>query len=453
MFRFRVPIYFLILVVLFPFSVFGQSVRIDAVEGRNTAKANRDRGIRMVKDIRKVIEENYFDPNFRGIDIKAKFKAAEEEIKTLETNSQIFRVIASLLLEFNDSHTRFFPPDRANRTEYGFALQMVGPTCFVVAVKKGSDAEAKGLKVGDVVTKLGPYPVNRDSLWVLNYMIYHLEPQPALPVSVIRADGSEERILVQSKVVPFKDVQKEVAERRKKKREDPYKCAKLSSAVITCRLETFSVDKKFIDRMMTEVQGHQKFIFDLRGNRGGYVHINQYLTGHFFDREVKTADMVLRKKTETRIAKPVKKNQFRGELIVLIDSDSASASEVFSRVMQIEKRGKVVGDVSAGAVMTSIGFQMMNQRGSYDFMTVSVYGLNVTVADVIMSDGQRLEHIGVIPDHPVGPTAQALIERSDPVLSFAASLFGHEITPEEAGKLGFLKSKEEDEEDEKDEDS
>ena len=162
--------------------------------------------------------------------------------------------------------------------------------------------------------------------------------------------------------------------------------------------------------------------------------------------------MVLRKKTETRIAKPVNKNQFRGELIVLIDSDSASASEVFSRVMQSEKRGTVVGDVSAGAVMTSIGVGMMNERGTDDYMTVSFYGLNVTVADVIMSDGKRLENVGVIPDHPVGPTAQALIERSDPVLAFAASLFGHRITSEEAGKLGFLKSKEEDEEAEKDED-
>lgn len=452
MFRLRIPFAILIAFTFFPPVYYGQSIRVDAIQSRNSAKTNRERGIRMVKDIRKVIEEHYFDPNFRGIDLKARFKAAEEEIKTLETNSQIFRVIASLLLEFNDSHTRFFPPDRANRTEYGFALQMVGPTCFVVSVKKGSDAEAKGLKVGDVVTKLGPYPVNRDSLWVLNYMIYSLEPQPALPVYVKRPDGSEERILVQSKVTPFKEVQKEIAERRKKKREDPYKCAKLSSAVITCRLETFSVEKKFIDRMMTEVQGHQKFILDLRGNRGGYVHINQYLTGHFFDREVKTAEMVLRKKTETRIAKPVNKNQFRGELIVLIDSDSASASEVFSRVMQIEKRGTVVGDVSAGAVMTSIGVGMMNERGTDDYMTVSFYGLNVTVADVIMSDGKRLENVGVIPDHPVGPTAQALIERSDPVLAFAASLFGHRITSEEAGKLGFLKSKEEDEEAEKDED-
>ncbi len=39
--------------------------------------------------------------------------------------------------------------------------------------------------------------------------------------------------------------------------------------------------------MMKEVGVHKKFILDLRGNGGGYVKIEEYLTGHFFDRDVK----------------------------------------------------------------------------------------------------------------------------------------------------------------------
>jgi C-terminal processing protease CtpA/Prc len=33
--------------------------------------------------------------------------------------------------------------------------------------------------------------------------------------------------------------------------------------------------------MMKEVGVHKKFILDLRGNGGGYVKIEEYLTGYF----------------------------------------------------------------------------------------------------------------------------------------------------------------------------
>ncbi len=423
-------------------------IRIDEVVSKSNPKLNRSRGISMLKEVKDALETHYYDKNYRGIDIDARFKEATEKIKSLDTNAQIFRVIAALLLEFNDSHTRFYPPNRSNRVEYGFAMQMIGDRCVIVDVKKGSDAEKKGLKVGELVTKIGQYPVTRDSLWVLNYYLYQLEPMPFLPVVVAGSGEKERSVTIEASFKSLEERRKEAEKRRKEKRENPYKCTKLSVETTACKLLTFAVERKYVDQMMKEVLTGSKFILDLRGNRGGYVKIEEYLVGHFFDRELKIADMVTRKKTDTRIAKPVKGRQFKGELIVLIDSDSASASEVFSRVIQIEKRGKVVGDTSAGAVMTSYNLSMANSRGPDGYQTVSFYGMNVTIADVIMSDGNRLEHVGVVPDYPIGPTGVALAKKSDPVLAYAAELLGTQITPEAAGLLQFLfkKSEEADEE-------
>lgn len=63
------------------------------------------------------------------------------------------------------------------------------------------------------------------------------------------------------------------------------------------------------------------------------------------------------------------------------------------------------------------------------------YGASVTNADVIMSDGQSLEKVGVMPDELLTPTMDDLAAGLDPVLAHAAELVGMEISSEEAGKL------------------
>jgi C-terminal processing protease CtpA/Prc len=65
------------------------------------------------------------------------------------------------------------------------------------------------------------------------------------------------------------------------------------------------------------------------------------------------------------------------------------------------------------------------------------YGVNVTVGDFLMSDGQRLEGKGVIPDILILSTERDLAEKTDPVLAYAATLLGTPVSAENAGKFGF----------------
>jgi len=90
------------------------------------------------------------------------------------------------------------------------------------------------------------------------------------------------------------------------------------------------------------------------------------------------------------IAKTRGDGGFNGKLVVLVDSDSASAAEVLARVVQLEKRGVVLGDRTSGKVMRSRFYQ--HEMG---VDTVIVYGASVTDADIIMSDGISLEAAGV----------------------------------------------------------
>lgn len=66
---------------------------------------------------------------------------------------------------------------------------------------------------------------------------------------------------------------------------------------------------------------------------------------------------------------------------------------------------------------------------------MAFFGTSITVADLQMSDGGRLENVGVTPDETVLPTGADLAAGRDPVLARAITLFGGTMTAEEAGRF------------------
>lgn len=399
-------------------------------------RVNRDRGQLILSRIKEIIKSEYYDPKFHGLDLDRHFKAAGARIKELDTAQQIFTVIAQVLLDFNDSHTTYIPPPRTNQVEYGFSMQMIGSICRVVRVKHGGNAEAQGLKVGEIIYDISGYKPRRESLWLVSYLLYALDPRPEVTLSVVGIDGRARQLTIPARLVT-PDERKREASRRKEQEKirpelklKPYKCQEANPELIACKLYTFEVEPSVIDKMMKEVGEHKQMILDLRSNGGGLVDTLVHLTGYFFDHDVKIGKEIGRTSSVERIAKSRKAKAFKGKLVVLIDSRSASAAEVFARIVQIEKRGQLVGDASAGKVMTST---------QYALDTEPVFGeINVTIGDLVMSDGQRLEGTGVVPDFPNLPNGRHLSEGSDPALAFAASLCGMVLSKEEAGHFYFV---------------
>jgi C-terminal processing protease CtpA/Prc len=154
------------------------------------------------------------------------------------------------------------------------------------------------------------------------------------------------------------------------------------------------------------------------------------LIGNFIDKDVKVGDTIKRKETKPLVAKSVGERAYKGRLIVLVDSMSGSSSELFARVMQLEKRATVIGDQTAGAVMGAI-----HQSHKVGIDTVSFYGASITIEDLLMTDGKTLEHVGVTPDELLLPKATDMAARRDVVLARALELAGTKIDPAKAGAL------------------
>jgi C-terminal processing protease CtpA/Prc len=398
----------------------------------------RARGI--LRDAYDNLKKHYYDPKYQGLDIDARYHEYDAKIQNASSLAGAFGLVASYLDALNDSHTFFNPPSRPYRIDYGYRMQIFGDDCFVTRVRPGTDAESK-VHPGDQVIDYNSYAVKRAVFWKINYYFDSLAPQRGSSLVLRDTQGQERKIVVDAKMRELKrvldisgssgdtDIWQMVREQETYDHAVRQRYYEVPDVMIWKMPEFFLNDGE-VDHLFGMVRKHKTLILDLRGNPGGEILTLERMLGNVIDHDVKIADRVGRKEMKPEIAKTRGNSAFTGKLIVLVDSGSASAAELFSRVVQLEHRGIVIGDRTMGAVMEARGYS-----GSQGTDTKIFYGFSITEADLIMQDGKSLEHVGVTPDEVIIPSAKDLAAGRDPVLSRAAELAGLNIEPAAAGKM------------------
>jgi C-terminal processing protease CtpA/Prc len=402
------------------------------------SKLDRDRAQDMLQVVAADVSKHYYDPKFHGVDWDAKVREARQKIDRESSLGMAFSHIAAAVGNLNDSHTFFVPPQRPYRYDYGWQFEMIRDRCFVTQVRPGSDAETKGLKPGDEVLEINGYTPTRENLWKMEYVYRILRPQTELTLALRDPAGRERQLEVVTKFHQLTRVQDLTGEgvwaliRQNENLQQLMRARSgdFDGELMILKLPNFILTQSLVEDLIGKARKHRALIIDLRGNPGGAVDTLKYLVGGVFDHEVKIADQVERDKSKPLTAKSMGRNAFTGKLVVLVDSKSASAAELFARIVQLEKRGMIMGDRSSGSVMEA---RRYGYRTGQD--TVVLYGASITAADLVMSDGRSLEHAGVSPDEVVLPTAADLARGRDPVLAHAAATLGVNLTPEQAGNL------------------
>jgi carboxyl-terminal processing protease len=402
---------------------------------------DRDRALDMLQVVANEVRKNYYDPKFHGLDWDAKVAEAKEKIGKTTSMNMALSHIAAALDTLNDSHTFFLPPEHSNRFDYGWQYQMVGEHCFVTEVRPGSDLEAKGVKPGDEIMTLNGFAPTRGNLWKMQYVYSVLRPQPALRLSLRDPSGGDRQVEVAAKVRERRlvtdltghdapaDVWDFVRQGENARLLMRARSVDFGEPLMILKIPEFRFAPAEIDDMISRARRHSALIIDLRGNPGGSVDTLKYLVSGMFDKDLKIADRVGRKEAKPEVAK-ASHHEFSGKLVVLVDATSASAAELFARVMQIEKRGTVIGDHTSGSVM-----EAKHYNEHIGLTTMVFYGASITEWDLIMADGKSLEHTGVTPDEIVLPSAMDLAAGRDSVMSHAAQRLGVNLNPEKAGKL------------------
>jgi C-terminal processing protease CtpA/Prc len=411
-----------------------------AARGDAPGLSRQDRQLarEMLESVRAVVERTYYDRAYHGIDIRARFKAAGAMIDQAPTLAHAYTLIAQALMGLGDSHTFFVPPDRPSTYEYGWDMQMVGDECVVAAVDPASNAAAQGLKAGDRLLRIEAFTPSRSELWKLEYAYSSLAPRPLLNVVAQSPGGLPRRLELSAKVTRGPStVSIEVADAASMSR-DVARRSRIRSnriarvgRVAVWKIASFDFPPDQLDAAADEaLMGAESLILDLRGNSGGRVTTLERLVGRLFDR-----DVIIAARTGRRAMKPLagrtRKGSFGGPIVALIDAASASASELLARTLQIEHRGVVIGDRSAGSVREARLVPLLLEKGP----ALITYSASVTDADLVMSDGGSLEGIGVEPDITLLPTSGDLAAGRDPVLARAATMIGAPLDPTSAGAL------------------
>jgi carboxyl-terminal processing protease len=138
--------------------------------------------------------------------------------------------------------------------------------------------------------------------------------------------------------------------------------------------------------------------------------------GYFVAEEVALGTMRMRDSELNFVANPRRIDSrgnvvepYAGPVAILMDSTSASTSEVFAGGLQAIGRARVFGERSMGAVLPSL----MEELPNGDVLQHAVADFIITATDV------RLEGRGVVPDEQVRVTRADLLAGGDPVLDAA----------------------------------
>ncbi len=137
-------------------------------------------------------------------------------------------------------------------------------------------------------------------------------------------------------------------------------------------------------------QGMKSLILDLRGNPGGLLQAAVDAADRFIA-DGKIVSTKGRKPSENFEYQAHRPGTWSIPLIVLIDRDSASASEIFAGAIRDHQRGHIVGETSYGKGSVQGIFRMQS----------SFAGLCITTAKFYSPSGREINRHGVQPDEEV----------------------------------------------------
>ncbi len=267
-----------------------------------------------------------------------------------------------------DPHSVYIPArnvERANESlqgnfeGVGISFQIISDTIVVQTVIDGGPSEKVGIMIGDRLLRIDGEPATGDS--INNQFVFKRlrgKKGTTVVIDVLRQGTVYTFHIVRDKV-PIYSI-------------DTYFMADNGIGYIRLiRFARSSGDEFRKALKELKKQGMTSLILDLRGNTGGFLDIACQLANEFLDRGQLIVYQQGRRTPRQDFRSNGHGNWKQGQLVVLIDEGSASASEIVSGAVQDWDRGILIGRRSFGKGLVQRMFSL--QDGSQIRLTTARY--------------------------------------------------------------------------------
>ena len=246
---------------------------------------------------------------------------------------------------------------------------------FVQSSFDGSPAFKSGITTGDKITKVNDITLIGLTLEQATMLIKGVEGSD-LTVTVLKGDTNIERnIHLTRQNIEVPTMYTEI----------------LEDDIGYISLFTFSegCGNKFATELETLIKnGAKSLIFDLRGNGGGYSEEAEIIANTLLPKNSVVYSIVSKTDDTETITTTVDGTDI--PLVLLVDENSASASEIIAGAIKENNRGKLVGKTTYGKALVQT--VIPNISGS---------ALKVTIARYFTPNGTDIQECGITPDYEV----------------------------------------------------
>lgn len=297
--------------------------------------------------------------------------------------------INGLLDASGDAYAQFMPPAEAAESSARLTGKYEGigvsidnnerGDVEIVTVRLDSPAARADVRVGDVVAAVDSTPIPMGDT--------------ERAVELLRGDaGSDVSLLLErpgGKTIQLELTREEIETGEKTVGYQFFSEAGVGVIQITL-FATTTVDELDDALAQAIADDVEQLVLDLRGNPGGWVSAAQGVLGRFLP---ESAGPALQEDTRpaggSMVEMPIEGGDdvFTGELIVLVDGNSASAAEIVAGALQDHDRATIVGQPSFGKGSVQRVYEFPDGES-----------LRLTIAEWFTPNGRRLQDAGVEPD-------------------------------------------------------
>ena len=344
----------------------------------------------------------------KTIDLSSVQKTYQELIANydgkLDTQKLIYGANRGLVEAAGDPHTAYMDPDETKEFDKSLSGQIGGgigaeiglrnnkPT--IIKPLENSPAQKAGIKAGEAIVKVND---EASSDWSVEKVVSKIRGEVGTSVKLTLLSGSQTRevsVVRQNIVSPAveSEIDGEIGILKVNRFGD----------------DTVSLARKYASEFVEK--GVKKVILDLRNNPGGTVGAAQGLLGIWLDNQIAM--------TERRGSEIVKTLRTTGtpilgnmKTVVLINGNSASASEITAGALREYGKATLVGQKSygKGSVQIVLGLPGGSQ-------------MKVTEARWYTPKGKNIDKTGIEPDVKVDLSSDDVNNNVDPQMDKAKSL-------------------------------